>query len=96
MGTRGSQWSLCSGNGNLAVWPDFTGSDAVATQRIAGTVTALTAAAAPGLGPGAFLACAATSDAALHRLEGAPGGSDGLQTSVRRLSPLASAGPTQQ
>lgn len=39
---------LCSSTGNLAVWPDFTHSDHVATHRVSGTVTALAASTLPG------------------------------------------------
>lgn len=76
---------LCSDDGNLAMWPDFCGSDAVETQRLAGPITA--AAAAPMSG-GAFVACAATAAAAIVcvRARPSPGG---LQTSVSRLTAAA-------
>ena len=79
---------LCSEDGNLAVWPDFLSSDAVDTQRVPGTVTALAAAATA---RGGFLAVAATSDGALHHIQGGAG-----PVSVRRLSHAAPAAPSQQ
>lgn len=39
---------LCSSTGNLALWPNFTQSDDVATQRISGSVVALAASTHPG------------------------------------------------
>ena len=77
---------LCSEDGNLAIWPDWVASDAVDTQRVPGTVTALAATA-----HGAFLAVAATSDGALHRIECSAG-----QATVRRLGQAVQAGPSQQ
>ena len=73
----------------MALWPDFCGSDSLLTQRIAGIVTALAAAALPGL-PGGFLACVATADGALHRVQAEPRGGGRLEASVRRL-PVAAA-----
>ena len=78
---------LCSDDGNLALWPNFCGSDAMETQRLAGQVTGAAAAALSG---GAFIACVGTAGAALFcvRAEPSPGG---LQTRVARLSAPAAA-----
>ena len=78
---------LCSDDGNLAMWPDFCGSEAVETQRLAGPITAAAAAALPG---GALVACAATAAATILcvRTRPPPGG---LQTSVSRLTAAAGA-----
>ncbi|BDA43944.1 Nuclear pore complex protein NUP133 [Coccomyxa sp. Obi] len=76
---------LCSDDGNLAMWPDFCGNNAVETQRLAGPITAAAAAPMPG---GAFVACAATAATAIVcvRARPSPGG---LQTSVSRLTEAA-------
>ena len=78
---------LCSDDGNLALWPDFCGSDTLETQRLAGPVTTAAAAPLPG---GAFVACVGTAGASLFcvRAELAAGV---LQTRVARLNAPAAA-----
>lgn len=78
---------LCSDDGNLALWPDFCGSDAMETQRLAGQVTGAAAAALSG---GAFIACVGTAGAALFCVRAEPS-LGGLQTRVARLSAPAAA-----
>lgn len=79
--------ALCSDDGNLAVWPDFCGSDAVETQRLAGPVTAAAASPLPG---GGFAAAVATAAAQLFCVRAQPS-PDGVQTSVTRFTSAAAA-----
>lgn len=70
-------------NGNIALWPEFLDSNALATLRVAGGRTIAAYAAAPKqqgatTSPRAFTAYAGTPDDAVHNIEGAPG-DDGEQ-----------------
>ena len=91
----------CSEDGNIAIWPDFCGSDVLATLRVAGGGTVAALAAAPrqpggGASPGAFLAYAGTADGALHRIEGTPGDGGELKATIGVVSQYTQAAPGQQ
>jgi hypothetical protein len=85
---------LCSEDGNMALWPDFCASDALLTQRISGTVTALAAAALPEM-PGAFMACAATADGSLHSVIAGPDEHRRLRSSAHRFAAASPQGAQQ-